>query len=230
MAYAVLTREADGGYAEALAALGLEVVALPVTRTEPAPDPDALVRALAARPDAILVASARAAEALVGLLDDVAALWAVGPATAAALGRPARLGGGDGASTARAILAAHPLPLRVLVPRAEAGRDEAIAILRAGGAEVIDVVAYRTTAIELTGRERGLELLTSGQAAVCIVFAPSQVAALGDVVAMRTHFVAIGPTTAAALREAGVAEVAVAATPTPAGIANAVAAVYPPRR
>jgi uroporphyrinogen-III synthase/uroporphyrinogen III methyltransferase/synthase len=65
---------------------------------------------------------------------------------------------------------------------------------------------------------------------VCIVFAPSQVAALGDVAAMQTRFVAIGPTTAAALREAGIAEVAVAATPTPAGIANAVAAVYPPRR
>jgi uroporphyrinogen-III synthase len=42
-------------------------------------------------------------------------------------------------------------------------------------------------------------------------------------------FVAIGETTAAALRAAGVREVAVADTPTPAGIACAVSSVYPRR-
>jgi uroporphyrinogen-III synthase len=237
VAYAVLTRDAEGAapYAAALAPLGLEAVALAVTRTEPPPDPEALGRAVRAGHDAILVASARGAAALVPVLaGSTAAIWAVGPATAAALGG-ARVAaeGSDGATVARALLEEHGLPLRVLVPRAEGGRDEAIAILGAAGAEVTEVVVYRTVAIALTGREPGLALLTAGTAEVCVVFAPSQVAALAafaPLASLVTRFVAIGATTAAALHEAGIADVAVAATPTAAGIANAVAAVYPPRR
>ena len=65
---------------------------------------------------------------------------------------------------------------------------------------------------------------------MCAVFAPSQVAALAALVDVtRLAFAAIGETTAAALREAGATIIAVAGAPTPAGIANAVAAVYPPR-
>jgi uroporphyrinogen-III synthase len=45
---------------------------------------------------------------------------------------------------------------------------------------------------------------------------------------VRARFCAIGETTAAALRAAGIAEVAVAQAPTPEGMANAVRSVYPP--
>jgi uroporphyrinogen-III synthase len=257
MAYAVVTRDREGAapFAAALAPLGLEVVAMPVTRTEPPEDPDALARALARGGHAAIVcASARAAAALVAasgaqagaqarvqagvqagapLLPEV---WAVGPATARALetGRIRAIvpdGVRDGASLARAMIAARSLAgARVLVPRAEDGRDEAIACLRAAGAEIDDVIAYRTIATPAgeTALAEGRELLLSGRAAICVVLAPSQVAALAALVPLAPLlFAAIGETTAAALRAAGAETVAVAATPTPAGIATAVRSVYP---
>jgi uroporphyrinogen-III synthase len=253
MAYAVVTRDREGAapYAAALAPLGLEVVAMPVTRTEPPEDPEALARALARGGHAAIVcASARAAAALVAAAaartgDPAGApagdqplpeVWAVGPATARALevGRIRAIvpdGVRDGASLARAMIAARELAgARVLVPRAEDGRDEAIACLRAAGAEIDDIVAYRTVAAPAgeTALAEGRALLLSGRAAICVVLAPSQVAALAALVPLAPlSFAAIGETTAAALRAAGARAVAVAATPTPAGIATAVRSVYP---
>jgi uroporphyrinogen-III synthase len=125
---------------------------------------------------------------------------------------------------------------RILVPRAEDGRLEAIEMLREAGAHVVDVVAYRTLAVSADDAAvaRGLELLTTGAATLCCVFAPSQVTALaaiaGPLPQLKTQFCAIGETTAAALRSAGVGEVAVASSPTPEGMAQAVRSVYPPRR
>ncbi|MCW5808654.1 MAG: uroporphyrinogen-III synthase, partial [Deltaproteobacteria bacterium] len=123
----------------------------------------------------------------------------------------------------------------ILVPRAEDGRDDAIAALRAAGAIVTDVVAYRT--VPTPGADpavaEGRELLATGRAAICAVFAPSQVRALDGILPIHTiatRLIAIGETTAAALAAAGVATAAVASTPTPEGIANAVASVYPQRR
>jgi uroporphyrinogen-III synthase len=246
MSFAVVTRdpEATAPYAAALAALGLETIAMPVTRSEPPHDPHALRRALEAGGYiAILVASPRAASALVdarthALLPEV---WAVGAATArpleaahvaAIVPQQAR----DGATLARALLAARDLAgKRVLVPRAEDGRDDALEILRAGGVEVDAIVAYRTVAVAADDPaiRQGCQLLADGGAAVSVVFAPSQVAALDALLGVRrivTRWAAIGETTAIALREAGAELVAVAATPTPEGIANAVAAVYPPQR
>lgn len=208
MPVAVLTREDVAAYAAALP--GWEVVALPVTTTEPPRDPEALARALATPHDVVFVASARAAQVVRGSDKPI---WAVGPATAAMF-PSATVGPGDGASTARALLAAHG-PVRVLVPRAEDGRDDAIAILRAGGATVIDAIAYRTV-------PRAFDPAPLARADVVVLFAPSQVAR----VQFTAPCVAIGETTAAALRAAGHAP-AVAATPTPEGIANAIALLYP---
>jgi uroporphyrinogen-III synthase len=127
----------------------------------------------------------------------------------------------------------------VLVPRAEEGRVDALEILRAAGAEVVDVVAYRTVAVAADDATlaQGADLLIRGGAAICAVFAPSQVTALAAVMAARDHelaalvtqFCAIGETTAAALRAAGVRDVAVAAAPSPEGMAQAVRSVYPSR-
>jgi len=245
VAYAVITREAEAAapYAAALAPLGLDGVALPVTRTAPARDPEELVGALARGGyAAIVVASARAAVAVAGARGAVALpeVWAVGPATARALaaaGIAAQLPplARDAASLATALVARRSLAgCRVLVPRAEDGRDEAIEILRQAGAVVHAIAAYRTVAAPADDPDlaAGLALLRRGAVAVCAVFAPSQVAALDALVGVRritARFAAIGETTAAALREAGVAAIAVADAPTPERLAKAVSAVYPLR-
>ena len=95
---------------------------------------------------------------------------------------------------------------------------------------MIDVVTYRTLPA-VPDDPRGQQLLEAGQAAVCCVFAPSQVVALGKLVELAritAKVCAIGETTAQAARAAGVAEVAVALVPTPEGMAQAVRSVYPP--
>ncbi len=258
MARAVLTRDPVDAqaYASALAPLGLSVVAMPVTRTAPPADRDALARTLAEGEfAAIVVASPRAAHELARALAGVAgtrtampavpAVWAVGPATKRALDiakLPAHLPAGvrDGAELARTLVATHQLAgRRVLVPRAEEGRVDIREILRAAGAEVVDVIAYRTLAVapDDPALAEGAELLVRGGAAICAVFAPSQVRALAATMAARDHelaalvtgFCAIGETTAAALREAGVRDVAIAEVPTPEGMARAVGSVYPSR-
>jgi uroporphyrinogen-III synthase len=260
MPFAVLTRDPldAAAYSALLVPLGLEVVAMPVTRTHPPADPSALGRALAdGRYDAIVVASPRAAHALARAAAEHAIelpeVWAVGAATKRALDiehvaavAPADVV--DGAGLARAVVAARSLAgKRVLVPRAEDGRDEPLEILRAAGAEVVAVVAYKTIAMAPDDPRiaRGVKLLLGAGAAVTCVFAPSQVAALAEVVRAymetplmpmergtelvfpATLWCAIGETTGQALRDAGVDHVAVAATPTPEGMARAVASVYP---
>jgi uroporphyrinogen-III synthase len=241
--YVVLTREVEAArtYAKALALLGLDTIALAVTRTAPAGDPDELARALERGGyAAIVVASARAAAALQAARGQAGLpeVWAVGPATARALeaaGIPALVPAiaRDAAALATALLAARALSgRRVLVPRAEDGRDEAIGILRDAGAVVDPIVAYRTVSANADDPDlaHGLGLLRRGEVAVCAVFAPSQVAALDALVGIRqitARFAAIGETTAAALRAAGASVVAIADAPTPEGLAKAVRAVYP---
>lgn len=239
----MLTRdlEAAAPYAAALAPLGLETVAMPVTRTAPAEDPGELARAIGQGGHAaIVVASARAAAALEAARGGAALpeVWAVGRATARALeaaGIAARVppAARDAATLARALLAERDLAgRRVLVPRAEGGRDEAIAILRDAGAEVDAIACYRTVpaAADDPALARGLVVLRGDAAAVCAMFAPSQVRALDALVEIRrisAVFAAIGETTADALRGAGAAAVVVAEGPTPERLAKAVSAVYP---
>jgi uroporphyrinogen-III synthase len=258
MAFAVLTRDpVDAqGYAGVLGPLGLEVVAMPVTKTASADDPGALARALdTGSYAAIVVASPRAAHELARAvaslqsvrttMPDLPDVWAVGPATKRALDiakLPAHLPADvrDGAELAKKLVASRRLAgQRVLVPRAEDGRVEPLEILRAAGADVVDIVAYRTVAVAPDDPQvaRGAELLVAGEAALCALFAPSQVSALAAVIAARgaslgalaTQFCAIGETTAAAARQAGVTAIAVAPTPSPEGMAQAVRSVYPAR-
>lgn len=241
MASAVITRDPVDAeaYSSMLEELGLEVVAMPVTKTAAPADPDALERALKTSWDIIVVASPRAANALHPLQIGTAEIWAVGPATQRALAPLAAnvpAAARDGVELAQQLIATGVQGKRILVPRAEDGRLDAIAMLRGAGADVVDVVAYRTVAVSADDPAiaRGREVLAAGDAALCCVFAPSQVTALAAIVgplsALATRFCAIGETTAAALRSAGVNEVAVASSPTPEGMAQAVSSVYPPRR
>lgn len=240
-ATAVITRDPVDAqaYASLLAPLGLDVVAMPVTKTAAPADPDALQRALETSWDIIVVASPRAASELLRHLTGPAEIWAVGPATQRTLApHPAHVPDGvrDSVELAEHLIASDVQDKRILVPRAEEGRLDAIEMLRAAGAHVVDVVAYRTLAVSAADGAvaQGRQLLAAGDATLCCVFAPSQVAALAAIVGplgdVKTTFCAIGETTAAALRSAGVSEVAVAASPTPEGMAQAVRSVYPPRR
>jgi uroporphyrinogen-III synthase len=256
----VLTRHLAGArvYAATLAPIGLTVIAMPVTRTEAAADPDALVHALDdGEYDAIVVASARAAHELARAaslritgtgIPERAEVWAVGPATKRALDEaavPATLPPDvrDAAELAARLLEERELAgKRVLLPRAEDGRTEAAELLRDAGAIVVEVIAYRTRPAHADDPlvQDGANALVDGAADVLCVFAPSQVTALAAVLAERgltlpevvqrgVVVCAIGETTAQALREAGIERVAVATAPTPQGMAHAVRSVYPTR-
>jgi uroporphyrinogen-III synthase len=249
MATAVLTRDPVDAQAYAAALAPMNVVAMPVTKTAPPADPTALTRAFGETGyDMILVASPRAAHELSRAiaasltervtLPDLPDIWAVGPATKRALDiarLPARVPPDvrDGVELAKHVIGRSVQGKRILVPRAEEGRLDALDMLRAAGAHVVDVVAYRTLAVDADEPSiaQGRELLKAG-VAVCCLFAPSQVSALASIVgplsALATKFCAIGETTAGALRSAGIATVGVAASPTPEGMAQAVRSVYPP--
>jgi uroporphyrinogen-III synthase len=281
MAQAVITRSSDEAtaYAAALAELGLETVAMPVTRTESIDS--GLDRVLRERQyQAIAVASARAARALVDAWlaparadgriaistwyemaygnppepdkptfdaaghAELPLVWAVGAATGRVLadaGLAHRVEGGDGAALAAVMIealgSASRSPVlagkRILVPRAAGGRPELLERLVDVGATVDAISVYRT--IELTAADpdvaAGQDALMCGPE-ICVVMAPSQVTSLDTMLpigTIDTTFVAIGETTAEALRAAGARRVVVATEPTPEGIAKAARAVYPPK-
>jgi uroporphyrinogen-III synthase len=139
------------------------------------------------------------------------------------------------------VLAAPPLAhRRILLPRAEDGRDEAALALRAAGAHVDELVIYRTAALprDSPALQAALARWRAGEVAVAALFAPSQVVALQaalasvdlTLAAAPVLFAAIGDTTAQSLSAAGVTQLVVASAPTPQAMANAVASRYPPRR
>ncbi len=171
MPYAVATRELGRAapYLEALGALGLTGLAMPVTVTEPVEDRAPLLAALASlgAGDRVIVASAFASELVAAAIAQLPAApagvawWAVGAASAAPLVRlgisVATAPRASAAGVAAAILrdadtgaasapAARLAGRRVLLPRAEEGRDEAALALRAAGARVDELVVYRTIA------------------------------------------------------------------------------------
>lgn len=250
MPYALVTREPERAarYGAALAPLGLTALAMPVTVTEELA-PERLAAALAAlhAGEVVALASARAAElvarALAGRALSAGQLWAVGEATAAPLRRAglsvqvAR--GASALALAESILAVRAGPgLRVLLPRAEHGREEAAQALRDAGAEVRELEVYRTVAVapSAPALSEPLRRWSAGEVAVVAVFAPSQVAALAQLVAGTGRplaapggplFAAVGETTAGALRAAGVPALVVAQQPTPEAMAKAVATRYP---
>ena len=284
MAYAVITREPESGdrYAAALTALGLEIVAMPVTRTEWIDN--GLDRVVRERTyDAIVVASARAARALAAAWvapprtdgrivvstwfeqmygepreagpperdaqgrSKLPKVWAVGAATARVLAEVGIAcvvpeGVDDGHGLALALIeglgvAERKPPLRerrILVPRAADGRRELLEAMVDAGATVDAMTVYKTFHADPADEEivAGQRALEEGGAPICVMFAPSQVKALAELVplpSVAATFVAIGETTAKALREARARRVVVADQPTPEGIAKAVRSVYPPK-
>jgi uroporphyrinogen III methyltransferase / synthase len=221
--------------------LGARPIEVPTIRIEPPADGGAALRRAARRLrdghyEWVVLSSANAAEALLGELADArsfgpARIAAVGPGTADVLERwrlvpdlvPDR-------AVAEGLLAAFPPPsgpgVRVLIPRAAAGRDVLPEGLTAAGWEVEAVTAYQTVAVSLTPAER-----EAVAAADAICFASGSavegfLAATGGPDTLPPVVVCIGPTTAAAAAAAGIEVTAVANPHTLPGLIDALMAVF----
>jgi uroporphyrinogen-III synthase len=140
-----------------------------------------------------------------------------------------------GASLASAM-APHMRGRRVLVPRAAEGRPELVDGLVEAGADVTAVACYQTVpASALAVAPLGEAILDGAVDAVSFA-SPSAVrsivAGLGARAALldRCALAAIGPTTAAALQEAGLRVTVVPASSTAADLADAIARYLGPRR
>jgi uroporphyrinogen III methyltransferase/synthase len=252
----LITRNVDraGDFAHVLADVGAEPIVCPVTRIVREVDDAELARVLGGLGDYdwVVFTSANAVERffdeLLAAGGDVrrfaaARIACVGPVTAAALGDrlradliPAR---GDATGVAAAVIEAAGAAiagLRVLVPRAAEGRDEAVTALRAAGAEVdlLPLYATRTVAADDPTSSYGIELLRSGGIGVAAFFAPSQVRAvfelLGDDAAALLRrcalIAAIGNATAAALEQRGVPVDVVPSRPDARTLATEIAAAF----
>jgi len=199
----------SGGRLEALAPalrdLGHEVVHAPLIATVPLVD-DATKRAAA-----LLVGlpwrcypsrSAVEAWSALGLpFDDGARLAAVGNGTAAALAAagadrvltPQR-SASTAAGLASAVLAAGARGAAVGLVQGRRARPELETRLRDGGALPHPVVVYDVVSVPWRS-DVGFDAV--------LLASPSAVAALPDDLARRSHLVALGPTTAAAVRDRG---------------------------
>jgi uroporphyrinogen III methyltransferase/synthase len=122
---------------------------------------------------------------------------------------------------------------KVLLPRSDRAGDELPTALRSAGAEVVEVVAYRTTGPSPSGSDV-LECIRAGKVDVLTFASPSAFHNFGDAVgtdvlgelAAHATFAAIGPTTAGAIREAGLRVGIEAAEGTAAGFATAIAKYF----
>lgn len=123
--------------------------------------------------------------------------------------------------------------MKVLLPRSERSDDRLPASLRAAGADVLEVVAYRTTMPESVDPTI-LESIRKGAANVIVfaspsafenfrvAIAPTELAELSN----QVQFAAIGPTTAGAIRDAGALVAIEAGESSAAGLADAIAEYY----
>lgn len=117
---------------------------------------------------------------------------------------------------------------RVLLPRSDRGRPDLPAALRAAGATVTEVIAYRTMDADL-GKSAALEEIRLGRVDVIAFASPSAFQALADAMESEelsriresTAIAAIGPVTADAIREAGLTVHVVAEESSATGLAMA---------
>lgn len=235
------TEEDARGLARALRARGAEVAIHPAIRRAPPSDPraleGALKRLLQGDYEGVLFTSPASVHVLRGRLGEAPfpaeIFGAVGPGTMAALedwGKGPTLMGPrhDGVSLAETFLSEFGerlVGMRFLQPRAEEGREELSRILEAAGARVEVVPAYRTLAREAAELAPLCRRLRRGDLDAVVFASPSAVRAvrlacgagfLGEALGL-----AIGETTAEALRRAGARRVAAAEEATDAALVEA---------
>jgi uroporphyrinogen-III synthase len=222
-----------------LRAAGVDVLEVAAVTIAPPEDPRPLrdaVRALDTY-DWIAFTSANAVRAVCDVLPDTALpaglrVASVGPSTTRALGVAFPSRGADAqpdsdhtAEGLADVLVAQGLAgRRVFLPLSDRAREVLAVRLRAAGANVDCVVAYRTVVNAGAGRPSELP---AGGVDLAVFASPSAVeafVAMAGEAARRVEAVVIGPTTAAAAREAGLAVAAVAEPSTMEGLRAAVLA------
>jgi uroporphyrinogen III methyltransferase/synthase len=247
------SREQAGELCDALAMLGAETIEAPMIRIMPPEDPQPLREAAAHAGgfDWIVFTSGNAVEAFMdALLTDGrdmrvlngAKLCTVGSATAQRLAAfhlsadlvPAEF---RAEGVIDALVARGPLDgAKVLLPRADIGREVIAEALRAAGAVVTDVVAYRTVLDEgqrdgdpdvykmLLERKIDVVTFTAGSAVrnFATIYGAEQAADL----LRHTEVAAIGPVTAQAAAQLGIRVSIQPSTYTVAGLVGAIAAHY----
>lgn len=122
---------------------------------------------------------------------------------------------------------------RVLLPRSDRARADLPEMLRGAGARVTDVVAYRTVPPGPEGAA-ALERIRAGQVDAVALASPSAFERLAEQLGMgalgemtrRVALAAIGPVTAAAIRQAGLPVAVVPAKPSAEAFVEALAAHF----
>lgn len=204
-----------------LEALGAQVIQYPTIRIIAPADPEPLRQAVreVERFDWVVFTSVNGVAGFWTELDDAGRdaralagvrVCAIGPATAGALGnRGIRADLVPERFVAEAVLdalAAHDLKGReVLLPRAEVARDLLPDGLRAAGARVREVTAYRTVP-DAEGTERMRDALRDGRVDLVTFTASSTVRNFVDLVGTeigRAEVATIGPITSGTARELG---------------------------
>ncbi len=117
---------------------------------------------------------------------------------------------------------------KVLLPRSDRANPDLPAALKRFGAQVTEVIAYRTLRPAETGQD-GLKKIVNGQADAILFFSPSAVQHFAELLGVqqlhdlenKLAITAVGPVTANALREAGVGRAVVAADTTTASVMEA---------
>jgi uroporphyrinogen-III synthase len=243
----VVTRapEQAGELIRTLEHMGAEIVSLPSVGFESPEDSQPLDRALGALGsfDWVLFTSQNAVRFVALRLEQLSLppairrIAALGPATVEA----AKLQGFHVdyvATNHTAHSLAHDLRdslagARVFLPRSDHAGAQVAMALREGGAEVTDVVAYRTVAPEAPD-QAVLDRIRDAEIDVTIFASPSAFHNLdgflgvGELakLAERVQFAAIGPTTAKAMRESGVRVHIEAEEASAVGLADAIAKYY----
>jgi uroporphyrinogen-III synthase len=225
----VITRapEQSAELAAAIEDLGAEVIRLPLVAFAPLEDKRPLDNALRnlATFDAILFLSRNAVRYVcehcgdLGINSEALAsanrlIAAVGPATAEEAARKglrvnfvAKNRTGESlAHELRGQLAGR----NVLLPRSDRGDGRVPTVLREVGANVTEVIAYRTVAPETldarivnTMRQGGVDAIVFASPSACHNFSALISGETMKQLSERVHFAAIGPATARAIRESG---------------------------
>lgn len=226
----LLPHRCPDGLADTLTAAGATLVRAELTHQEPL-DLAEFRRTIAEGLDWLVVNSSATVTALTAggfsVAEDLppaTSVAAVGPATAQALrsagAEPdlvAHPGGGE------ALVAAFATgPGRIVIPGAQRPSSEPSEGLRARGWSVVTVPVYRTVPVSVPADVR--EAWNGVDAAVAT--AGSVARALADLGLPGAPVIAIGASTAAAARSAGLSVVGVAATPDTGGIVDAILAAF----
>ncbi len=168
---------------------------------------------------------------------DTPRIAVVGPATAAAAHesglRVDHLASRTHGAALAEDLAAGMRGLRVLLPRSDRARNDLPAALLQAGALVTQVIAYRTLLPKID-ESPALARLRAGEVDAVILASPSALHNLVELGLLdarhrqceKIALVAIGPTTAAAIRDAGFAVAAEARHSTAAGLVDALCGYY----